>query len=676
MSYEYYKNEVFHHEWLLTNQNGSYALGFGNMVNERKYNGLLIVENKKSRNHLVYSQEENIDTGYESFYLDTNSYLDCLNPKGYQHIIKTWLRPYPSILYSSKQFSKKISILKEIKMHENKNITLVKFKNLSNEFYNFSIRPKYTLRNHHDINKPGYWKDNESGIDVFDKSCFVRNKTNGIGVYTYITSGNITRDEIIYNNNYYTIEAARGYDAVEDLLSPFLITFGLESDQFSYILYSDEKIENPDKIINEIENRYPRNLLPVDHILKQKTISVDNILFSDRNIFTKKQYTKLLELSLKDFYVKNDIVAGYPWFYCWGRDTFISIKSFTFLKNYKEKIYKIFESYGDLIYEGIIPNMILGQKSENNYDTIDASLWFVIRAWELIDSFNNQKKKNRIFEYMAKIILNYLFGENNFFMINEYKLLTIKTEQMGLTWMDARVYNRAVTPRIGMCIEINCLWYNALKSFIEFSKKINKDTEELTVDEFGTTLSYIKKIAQTVKQNMEMFIKDEKLIDRIYEDEQIDEIRPNAIIGLSLPFKIFKRKIVENTFSYTKRELLTPYGLRSLSRYDNKFKRKYLGDQTMRDMSYHQGTVWTWLLLPYAHVFCWLYKEKYSNKKKEFIKELESIIINFRSDFLKGHISSIAEIWDGIDPNTPKGSPAQAWSVAAIYEIEKIIESM
>ncbi|TYB30524.1 MAG: hypothetical protein FXF47_08760 [Candidatus Mcinerneyibacterium aminivorans] len=677
MSYDNYKKEVFHHEWILTNNFGGYSLGFGNLINERKYNGLLIAADKTVRNHIVFNQEEKVECGIGNFYLDSNSYLDCIYPNGYKHIVKSWLRPYPSVLFSSLPFNEKILILKEIKMHKEKNITLVKYTNLSSQTLYFTVRPKYTLRNHHHINKPGYWQENNNEVNLHKNGGFVKNLSNNISGYTYFDKGMISVDEMVFEKNYYTIEASRGYDAVEDLLSPFKITFTLDSRTSNYILFSDNKIEDLKGEINKIEKRYPVYLLPKDHPVKRKRKSFEknNLILADKEIFTFKQYKNILKLAMKDFYIKDDIVAGYPWFYCWGRDTFISLKAFADIKGFDNKMYKIFTNYGNKIKQGIIPNMIIGSRDENNYDTVDASLWFIVRAFELMDKLKTKSKKKKIFNYIKKILLSYLFNDNHLFRLDEDKLIDIVSKTVGITWMDARVYNKAVTPRMGKCIEINCLWYNALRLFVKFASRmdINENTE-IVIDEYGTSINYIEKVANLVKESMQKFVKNDRLVDRIYNDNKIDDIRPNAVIGLSLPFKPFNRRIIENTFIYTKKELLTPFGLRSLSPDDSKFKRKYMGDQVMRDMAYHQGTVWAWILLPYVNVYYWLYKNKYD--KQELKKEIEGTIINFRQMFLKGYIGTVAEVWDGIDPDVPKGCPAQAWSTAALFEIEKIIERM
>ncbi|MEN6446041.1 MAG: amylo-alpha-1,6-glucosidase, partial [Candidatus Cloacimonas sp.] len=234
------------------------------------------------------------------------------------------------------------------------------------------------------------------------------------------------------------------------------------------------------------------------------------------------------------------------------------------------------------------------------------------------------------------------------------------------TWMDVRIDGKPITPRNGAPIELNALWYNALccyesmcEAYRQKARKKYKANEELL------------SLKDMVKQSLQKFYMDGYLADRIVGEEQIMEIRPNAIIALSLPWQAFSQDVLQQVFERSYKELYTNYGIRTLSPKDIKFRKKYYGTQKERDLAYHNGSVWAWLLGP----FCGLYERAYEGvkTKKEIVEGLNTFISTFRNSFMKGHIASIAEIWDGDSPHFPKGAPAQAWSVAALYNIENYI---
>jgi len=176
-------------------------------------------------------------------------------------------------------------------------------------------------------------------------------------------------------------------------------------------------------------------------------------------------------------------------------------------------------------------------------------------------------------------------------------------------------------------------------------------------------------LSEKVKKSIQKFFDESRIADRIYENIPVFETRPNFLIALSLPFDFTNNDKIKLAIDIAKAELLTPYGLRTLSYKDPNFKKKYLGSQISRDMAYHQGTVWPFLLLFYAKCLCKVIKNKNLLKK-----ELETLILRLRNGFMKNHKASIAEVWDGLNPHLSKGTPAQAWSCAALYCIEKIID--
>ncbi|NLJ05882.1 MAG: hypothetical protein GX435_09330 [Exilispira sp.] len=743
--------ENFYNEWILTNYKGGFALGFGNLINERKYDGVLTAGEKDlTRNHLVSSIEEKVFINNSSFYLDSNNYLDLIYPYGYRHLVKSYMRPFPSFLYSSYPFDPNILILKSIFMHPDKNVSVVCYTNLSYQTISLELRPKYSCRFYHALNSPGTIDNINYILDInyfgnnAEEEIYFRRLDNDIEVFCYVIPdknvlpSKILDYKVIYHNIYYTREAEKGYDAIEDLFSPYIVYKNLKIGETFSLLFSDCKIEvnksnidssldnlcnitkntfnsyitlplaldhpfkihlpeffkdnlkNNEENSNSMYNNNQKNLIDkndmdnlsstknIDDLEKEKTTNYTDynkiystINFEDIDLYSYEEYREILKLAMLDFKIDNDIIAGYPWFTCWGRDTMITLEAFLPSSGIEKDFsfaYNILINYSSRIKDGIIPNAIF-ENSKPIYNTIDASLWLIMRAYDLWP-FLPKNKRRELFNIISEIVLNYYFNRSLPFFRGEDGLLQIKKDDsQALTWMDVVINGKAVTPRYGAPIEVNGLWYNTFCIL----EKIMDDLKLKNIknSSYHLHLDQIIEEKDKIIASMQNFYVDGIWIDRLYDQLSYNEIRPNFVIALGLPFDFTSSDKLEKGYELAKNELLTPYGLRTLSSKSPLFKKKYVGSQLARDMAYHQGTVWPWLLLPYCKLVLKVTKEKAVCKK-----ELEDCIFRLRNGFIKNHKASVAEVWDGMDPHLSKGCPAQAWSVAALYLIERLIDKL
>lgn len=672
MDFNYYYNEVMHHEWIISNKKGGYSMGCGNFVNKRKYNGLLIAADRNlKRTHIVQSQEIKVKWRSKEIYLDSNNYAECIYPDGYEHIVKTWFFPYPSVVYSSVPKSDEFVVVKEIKMHPSKNIVKISFTNCSNTAVDLEIRPKFSLRDHHSVNPHDIWDKTPTVFLKEDggKASFNRIDT-GITGHISAPEGSIKEEKIIFRNVFYPADSLRGYDAVESVISPCVISLTLEKGDTAFILYSDEPVADPEKSSKEIDKRYAKSVYPKDHPQTcRHKFSLDKINFSDDNLYPLKKYPEILSEIFDNFVMKDDIIAGFPWFSCWGRDTMISMKSLLY-KGDIPLYLKILDKYGKKLQKGILPNVIGEGGKGTNYNSVDASLWLAVRIGDVYPLITDGKVKERLFGYLCEIAGNYAFNKILPFFTDDDGLIELKTGDDALTWMDAKVYNKPVTPRWGKPVEINALWYNTLKIFESAATALGKKTFNLKYIKFS--IKDIKSLASKVRSSASKFIIDGHISDRIENGIPIDEFRPNALIAMSLPHKLWTESEMRNSFKIASEELLTPYGIRTLSPRNSSFKKKFIGNHTQLDMAYHQGTVWAWLLGPYVETFVALNKK--NMKKAELRNNIDFFIDRLKQGILKGHISSVAEVWDGDNPHFPKGCPAQAWSVAALITAEHLFD--
>ncbi len=349
----------------------------------------------------------------------------------------------------------------------------------------------------------------------------------------------------------------------------------------------------------------------------------------------------------------------------------ISMEALKYLDGGVELSYRIIKKYGDNMRDGIIPNTFGEGTAGRNYDTVDASLWYGIRALELRE-LCNPAERSLILEFVSRVVVNYIFNPSLPFHLDFKDGLIDIHRDTGLatTWMDAKIHGEPVTPRYGKPIEVNALWYNLLKSLIRLAGK--EKIKQIQGDGRSITLSRLKSLASKSKKSLRMYFTDGSFADRRADGELIMETRPNYIIALSLPYDIFTIEEMEIGYLLAKGKLLTPYGLRSLSPDNRAFRGRYMGNQRMRDFAYHQGTVWPWLLLPMAKVAAKIYRRN----RYSLTSELHALVAVFRDGVMRGEMASIPELYNGEDPLLPKGAPAQCWSVAAVFLIEKMLERM
>lgn len=672
-----YFMETHHHEWILTNRFGSYALGTGNLINQRKYHGLLIASDAQfQRHHLVAGMEEKVEWRGQIVHLDSNNYSNCIYPEGFLNLVKPWLRPYPIFLYSTLPHQDDILILKEIMMDAKTNTVMVKYTNLGHHKLHFFLHPKFTMVAHHDLNSPGSI-DGESfdtaieNIEDAGCSFSATRIKNDLKVFGCMETGRVTQNRYTYYNVFYPWEVMSGYQGIGDQISLFELNFSLEVGGCNRLLFSDQPIANPDAVSKRIEKRYSQLPKPRDYPTKPDSDDtlIKSLDFNDNKLFNRQEYLKLLEFTLQDFVANDDVVAGYPFYGAWGRDTMIVLNALMHDKKNLDMIEKILLKYGREMKEGLIPNMRHESGREANYDTVDATLWYVILLWKL-----GKHKQDLAFwkesiltieEVLKGILTNYKYP----FFVRKDGLIELKEEFAHATWMDVRLDGNAVTPRHGAPVEINALWYNAICCYSAVCEEFN-GLSQIPY----TPLEQITILKKIIHRSFQKFWINGYLADRLMGDEPIKEIRPNAVIALSLPFRVISKAKMEEVWERAYEELYTLYGLRTLSPRDPRFRKKYYGIQRERDLSYHNGSVWAWLLGP----FCGLYLKIHRGRKKDttIAEKLSEFIETFRTSYQRGHIASLAEVWDGDNPHFPKGAPALAISVAALYNIETFITSV
>lgn len=654
-------------EWLITNGIGGFASQTVLGINTRKYHGLLVAPLvPPSRRYVVLSKlDESIKTADKEEILYSNVCKNYIS-EGYKKLEKFEKIYYPIFNYETESG---IIVKKQIAMVYGKNIVCVYYtvdNTKNNQKALMKIAPIMNFRDFHCMSTEHEYKvdqkikENKIRIVVDD------NKTTP--VYLYSKEGKyIEHHNDIFKNMFYVEEEKRGFYPEEDLFVPGRYEIEIEANQiknFTIICALEENIEEIDGkavLLNE-EKRLSK-------------IIDDSKLVDVTKSKTEQEKMRDLVIAADNFvtyrpkFALHTIIAGFPWFLDWGRDSLIAYEGLLLKTKRFDIAREVLLMMTKDIKFGLVPNGYSGYDSRPLYNSVDSSLLLfeqINKYLEYTQDYDFVKEK--LYDILKNVIYHFENGidldENNIYMDKD-GLISAGTENTQLTWMDAKVSNFAVTPRNGKAVEVNSLWYNALKTVENLANKFeDKEVEK-----------EYKELAKKVRTNFNKKFYNEKN-KCLYDVLGNNEIRPNQLFALSTtyPVMILTNGKAKEMLKTVTKELYTKYGLATLSSKDKKYIAIYEGDGFKRDMSYHQGITWPWL----AGLYIASYKtvinnEKDKTEKKKLEKEYEKIINNYQKSFThsmkEGCLGSISELYDSKMPYEPKGAFAQAWSVSEVIKI-------
>ncbi len=348
---------------------------------------------------------------------------------------------------------------------------------------------------------------------------------------------------------------------------------------------------------------------------------------------------------------RNTIVAGYHWFGEWGRDATIALPGLLLTTGRFEEAKNVIRRYLNNTRNGLVP-VYFDEGKRPHYASIDTSLWLIYSTYKYFEYTSDLTFIREAYPKLREIIEWYRRG-TDYSKVAEDSLLEAKSGEYSLTWMDARVDGAPATPRIGKCVEVNALWYNALRSVEDLSRRVDEDPEP-----------YRKLGSDVLTSFNEVFWCDEGgyLYDYVDEEGGDDSVRPNQIFSLSLPFPVLWRERWGRVLKNVERYLLTPYGLRTLSPRDARYHGICFGGPRDRDLAYHNGTVWAWLIGPFISAYVKLGWSPTSMMIRHILKA-------FDQHLCEAGLGNVSEIFDGDAPHHPRGCIAQAWSVGELLRV-------
>ena len=624
-------------EVLRTNRAGSYASTTIVACNTRKYHGSLVCpvdELGGERFVLLSTLDVTLVNNERSFNIGVRKYKgDFFNPKGHKYIEDFETEKIPMRIYKVGSV-----ILKEERLlvHYEEQF-LVRYTILeANESMKLQIKPLLAFRNIHQLT--------HANMDAYTKVDYINN-----GIKNRLYNGfpwlhmqlSDKADFIPVPDWYYGIEypeeQKRGYDYTEDLFTPGFFEIKVKKGD-SIVFSASTKEEKPSglkqKFTKTVSGKIPRD-------------SFSNCLRNAAQQFIEKRGSSTL------------IIAGYPWFGAWGRDTFISLPGLVLARQKISLYTDVLDTQIARLKDGLFPNM--GNANNPAYNSIDAPLWFFWTLQKYLES-GGLDCWERYGEAAKSILRSFRNGTAFDIHMRENGLIYADAPGKALTWMDAVVHEIPVTPRRGYAVEVNALWYNAICFSLEMARKAK---DKAFIKSFESLPDLIK------KSFIDLFWNNKAgyLADYVNDEEgQNMFVRPNMVIATSLPFSMLDSEQIKKVLDVTDKELVTPRGLRTLSPRNNLYKGTCYGNQEERDSAYHQGTVWPWLVGPYCEGWLRIYGKQGVNKVRKLIYGFEEVMNEHG-------VSTISEIYDGDPPHAPRGAISQAWSVGEVLRMIELLDN-
>ena len=627
-------------EWLETNSLGGFVCSTICGLNRRRYHGLLTVATHPpvGRYLLLSKLEETLVIGDQRFDLSTNQYPGTVHPRGFESLTGFRLDPFPIFTFDMGG----VQLEKRVFMPHEMNAVVVRYKVLSappGASVQLELRPLIAFRDYHALTH----ENSALNSSVTQAPGIARIKPYGDLPELRFAHNAIALDPqgSWYRNFLYALEAERGLDASEDLFNPFTFRFKLDSEQSATVIASLEPIQVQDAPELERDEKKRREKIAAsaqgtEPFAAQLALAADQFLVRRANGHT--------------------VIAGYPWFTDWGRDTMIALPGLTLFNGRADIAKAILQQFSQSVDMGMLPNRFPDAGESPQFNSADSTLWFfeAVRAY-LERTGDRDFVEKHLYTVLKDIFEWHLRGTRYNIRALDNGLLHAGESGVQLTWMDAKIGDRVVTPRAGLPVEIQALWFNALNIISDLAHAFgDAATEERASALASSAQDSFNRLFWNSAANC--------LLDVINEDGSPDaSIRPNQIFAVSLRHSMLVADRQAGVIDAVERELLTPYGLRSLSPRDPNYKGRYEGAPAGRDAAYHQGTAWPYLLGPFVTAYRKVHGSTPATLAR--IRELLRPLIDSLHD---GALGQCAEIYDGDPPQRPRGCFAQAWTVGEL----------
>lgn len=623
-------------ELVRSNRSGGYSSTTIAGCNTRKYHGLLVIPQPwfDHDNHVLLSSiDETIIQHEEQFNFGVRMYPHgAFDPKGHKYLREFTSEPIPKLVYRVGG----VVLSKEILFAENESRILVKYTLIdAHSRTTLRLKPFLAFRNVHQLSK--------ANIDLNNKYEDIANGKSWqmYGGYSRLffqlsKEAEYTHCPDWYYDVVYIREQERGFPYQEDLYVPGFFEVELKKGE-SVVVSAGLEEKQPNTFVRrfntESEKRTPRN-------------NFENCMINSAEQFIVRDKKKA------------EIMAGFPWFGTWGRDTFIALPGLTLLRDAESDFKAVIDTALNTMRGPLFPNV--GKDNKSDYASADAPLWFFWSMQQYARIKSNHTEIWKSYKKKFEIILNgFRQGTDFNIRMDQNGLIYAGGTGFALTWMDVVSNGKPVTPRSGYAVEINALWYNAVCFALEMAEKANDK-------------AFIKTWSELPALIKESFVatfwndKHSYLADYVFENRQDLSVRPNMLFAVALDYSPLNDDMKVKVLNKVRSELLTERGLRSLSPKDPAYHGVLIGNQEERDQAYHQGSVFPWLIAP----FCSAWLKLHGRSGVSFVEE---IYRSFEPVIFEAGIGNISEVFDGDPPHDPRGGISQAWNVAALLTVHKLL---
>jgi predicted glycogen debranching enzyme len=630
-------------EWLETNGLGGFASATITGQNTRRYHGLLVAARRPptERMMLLSKLEETLIINGEAVELSTNQYPGTVHPQGYRHLRGFRLDPFPVFTFRVGE----VELEKTVLMLRGDNTTVVRYRLTAppDAAAKLVLRPLVAFRDYHALQRES---DPPPFVDIEEGLVRVAPAGSDMVLHLAHDAATVYGESVWYRNFEYLEEQARGFDFREDLFNPCALSFELKNGQFANVIASARRhkaAEAGDFAHHEQARR---------HAYKgaQETDEYVRALYAAANQFIVRRGRD-----------RATVIAGYHWFTDWGRDTMIALPGLALTTERHDIARDILLAFAEHVSRGMIPNRFPDTAGDApEYNTADATLWFFHAVHQYLERTGDETfVHEHLYTHLREIINWHERGTRYRIKVDTDGLLHTGEAGVQLTWMDAKVGDWVVTPRTGKPVEIQALWYNALCVMSNLAVRFH---------DAATNSQCALLASRALAAFNDKFWHDEGgyLYDVLNDDGTADaSLRPNQIFAASLPFTMLAPERMRAVVAAVEDSLLTPYGLRSLAPQHPDYRPRYEGDSLSRDGSYHQGTVWAWLIGPF--ITAYLKTHQHAPAAKE---QARAWLAAFRAHLCEAGLGQVSEIFDADPPHTPRGCIAQAWSVAELLRCE------
>jgi len=671
-------------EWVETNQFGGYSSSTISSINTRRYHGLFVPQLKPplGRYVLLSNVEEILYVDDVAYPLSGQIYADSIYPEGYKNINEFTLLPFPMWTY----YIEDLILTKSIIFLHDEQTVIVRYQLLEGDpnFVRLEVKPLTPFRNVHSLNRMN--SRFNTNIDVS------AGRVSFAGLYFYHNAAIVDQSGRWYQNIFYTQEKQRGTDFHEDLYNPFRLvyTFLSESDPYLCASLQDREIINSSVLISREENRRVRILKDIhvsDPRFQLLAYSSHKFFVDPFKVYDHKDLISHLDhknghaqdeppsqapTNGKKDQTKKIITSGYPWFERSPREGLLAFHGLTLSTGQYQIARNVLSFYADQVHDGLLPVQkvsddeahLFSRDGEEDYGEADTPLLFVDAVYEYFKYSRDYETLVQLFPVLSSIVEHYVKGTHFGIHMGRDGLIQAGSKNKALTWMNAITdANIPITAREGKPVEIQALWYNALCALAELSEQLGKVSLK----------GFYREMAVLAKRSFQHLFWSSSLgylYDVVDQKKSDASLRPNQLFALSLPFPILEENPEQwgSILEIVKRDLLTPFGLRTLSPSDPHYQKKCFGDRAKRNKAYHQGSVWPWLLVPFVNASLRLNKNP-KEEKKYFLDFLSPLLARIEDEGL----GFISQVFDGEPPHEAREAIAHSVNVAACLELYELL---